>query len=131
MDLTRKDKDFTWGSEEETTFNKLKEALTSAPILQVFNEDKPHEVWLDASDYAVGATLVYQDDDSKQWLPVEYLSHCLSMSNQNCDTTNREFVAVLSALKHWHHYLLGAHFVVCSDHASLRWLQSQPQLSCR
>ena len=57
-DLTKKDRDFTWNTEEEAAFQKLKEALTSAPILQVFNEDKPHEVWVDASDYAVGATLV-------------------------------------------------------------------------
>ena len=57
-DLTKKDRDFTWGAEEEAAFQKLKEALTSAPILQVFNKDKPHEVWVDASDYAVGATLV-------------------------------------------------------------------------
>ena len=57
-DLTKKDWDFTWSTEEEAAFQKLKEALTSAPILQVFDEDKPHEVWVDASDYAVGATLV-------------------------------------------------------------------------
>ena len=56
--LTKKDRDFTWNTEEEAAFQKLKEALTSAPILQIFNEDKPHEVWVDASDYAVGATLV-------------------------------------------------------------------------
>ena len=56
--LMRKDKDFTWQTEEEATFNKLKEALTSAPILQVFNKDMPHEVWVDASDYAVGTMLV-------------------------------------------------------------------------
>ena len=57
-DLTKKDRDFTWNTEEEGAFRKLKEALTSAPILQVFDEDKLHEVWVDASDYAVGATLV-------------------------------------------------------------------------
>ena len=57
-DLTKKDRDFTWSNEEEAAFQKLKEALTSAPILQVFDEHKPHEVWVDASDYAVGATLV-------------------------------------------------------------------------
>ena len=57
-DLTKKDRDFTWGAEGEAAFQKLKEALTSAPILQVFDEDKPHEVWVDASDYAVSATLV-------------------------------------------------------------------------
>ena len=57
-DLTKKDRDFMWGAEEEAAFQKLKEALTSAPILQVFDKDKPHEVWVDTSDYAVGATLV-------------------------------------------------------------------------
>ena len=57
-DLTKKDRDFTWNTEEEAAFQKLKEALTSAPILQVFDKDKPHEIWVDASDYAVGATLV-------------------------------------------------------------------------
>ena len=57
-DLTKKDRDFTWVTEEEAAFQKLKEALTSAPILQVFDKDKPHEVWVDASDYAVGAMLV-------------------------------------------------------------------------
>ena len=57
-DLTKKDRDLTWNTKEEAAFQKLKEALTSAPILQVFDEDKPHEVWVDASDFAVGATLV-------------------------------------------------------------------------
>ena len=38
--LTRKDKMFAWGSEEEAAFNRLKEALTSAPVLQVFDKDK-------------------------------------------------------------------------------------------
>ena len=57
-DLTKKDRDFTWSDKEEAAFRKLKEALTSAPILQVYDKDKPHEVWVDASDYAVGATLV-------------------------------------------------------------------------
>ena len=56
--LTKKDRDFTWSTKEDAAFRKLKEALTSAPILQIFDEDKPHEVWVDASDYAVGATLV-------------------------------------------------------------------------
>ena len=56
--LTRKYKDFMWGIEEEATFNKLEEALTCAPILQVFNKDKLHEVWLDANDFAVSAMLV-------------------------------------------------------------------------
>ena len=56
--LMKKDWDFMWGTDEEAAFQKLKEALASAPILQVFDEDKLHEVWVDASDYAVSTMLV-------------------------------------------------------------------------
>ena len=56
--LTKKDRDFMWGTEEEAAFLMLKEALNSVPILQVFDEDKPHEVWVDAIDYAVGTMLL-------------------------------------------------------------------------
>ena len=63
--LSKINKYFIWRSEEEATFKRLKKNLTSAPILQVFDKDKPHEVWVDVSDYAVGAILVQQDDDSK------------------------------------------------------------------
>ena len=58
----------------------MKKALTTAPILQVFDEEKPHEVWIDTSDYAVGATLVQPSDNGKTWLPVEYLLHRLSVA---------------------------------------------------
>ena len=63
-------------------------------------------------------------DCGKHWLLVEYLSHKLSAAERNYDATNREFVAIVSGLKRWIHYLLGTHFVVRSDHASLRYLQT-------
>ncbi|XP_019096040.1 PREDICTED: uncharacterized protein LOC109130639 [Camelina sativa] len=38
-------------------FNKIKEALVSAPIVQAPNWDHPFEIMCDASDYVVGAVL--------------------------------------------------------------------------
>ena len=78
--LTKKAIEFKWEAMEEAAFEALKKALTTAPILQVFDEEKPHEVWVDASDYAVGATLVQTSNEGKTWLPVEYLSHRLSVA---------------------------------------------------
>ena len=69
----------------------------------------------------MGATLVQPGDDSKM-LPVEYLSHRLSAAERNYDATDREFVAILVGLRRWRHYLVGTKFIVCSDHASLKWL---------
>ena len=57
-ELTRKGVEFRWGGVEAAAFEQLKAALMSAPVLQIFDEKKPREVWVDASDYAVGATLV-------------------------------------------------------------------------
>ena len=57
-ELTRKGVEFRWGGVEAAAFEQLKAALTSAPVLQIFDETKPREVWVDASDYAVGVTLV-------------------------------------------------------------------------
>ena len=57
-ELTRKGVEFRWGGVEAAAFEQLKAALTSAPVLQILDETKLREVWVDASDYAVGATLV-------------------------------------------------------------------------
>ena len=54
--------------------------MTASPILQVFDKEKPHEApRVDALDYTVSATLVQPSDDGKTWLPVDYLSHRLSV----------------------------------------------------
>ena len=78
--LTKKAIEFKWEATEEAAFEALKKALMTAPILQVFDKEKPHEVWVDASDNAAGTTLVQPSDDGKTWLPVEYLSHRLSVA---------------------------------------------------
>ena len=64
-------------------------------------------MWVDASDFAIGATLVQQCLESKVWLPVEYLSHWLSEAESRYSATELEFIALVSGLRHWHHYLVG------------------------
>ena len=48
-DLTRKDFEFVWTAECAASFETLKTALTTAPVLQVFDDAKPSELWVDAS----------------------------------------------------------------------------------
>ena len=48
------------------------------------------------------------------------MSKRLSAAECNYSATEREFVALRSALERWHHYLFGCRFIVSIDHASLR-----------
>ncbi|MCO5548924.1 hypothetical protein L7F22_002387 [Adiantum nelumboides] len=53
--LKGKGKTFTWGEEQQRSFEKLKVALASAPNLAIMDPTKPFVVETDASDRAIGA----------------------------------------------------------------------------
>lgn len=55
--LLKKDTIFVWTSEIESSFQALKQALMSAPILALPNFDIPFVIETDASSYGIGAVL--------------------------------------------------------------------------
>ncbi|GJP70002.1 hypothetical protein CLOP_g992 [Closterium sp. NIES-67] len=44
---------FWWGEKQQATFDELKIALTSPPVLRISDPDRPYEVITDASDIAI------------------------------------------------------------------------------
>ena len=54
---------FQWTSDQQESFDKLKLALTSAPVLAYPNYDKPFLLETDASLKGLGAVLSQEDDD--------------------------------------------------------------------
>ena len=56
--LLRQDIEFQWNYEQETAFNKLKDILTSNPVLKYFDVSKPVRVQCDASKSGLGAVLL-------------------------------------------------------------------------
>ncbi|XP_073037960.1 uncharacterized protein [Primulina eburnea] len=75
-------------------FNKIKTALTSAPIMIVPDWKKPFELICDASDYAVGAVLGQKRD--KMFKTIYYASRTLNAAQQNYTTTEKEMLAVVA-----------------------------------
>ena len=55
----------------------------------------------------------------------------LKNHEQNYPTHDMELVAVVFALKFWHHYLYGEEFKVYSDHKSLKYIFIQWDLNMR
>ncbi|KAK9174912.1 hypothetical protein WN944_026916 [Citrus x changshan-huyou] len=75
-------------------FEKLKQLLTSSPIIQPPNWSLPFELICDASDYAVGAILGQRVDRIPH--VIYYASMTLNDAQLNYSTTEKEMLAVVS-----------------------------------
>ena len=103
--------------------------MIRAPILQLADTSRELIVTTDASDFAVGAVLSQVWDDGEH--PVVYESRKMNAAEVNYATHERELLAIIHALRTWRHDLLGNHFIVVTDHNSLKYLPTQPTLSRR
>jgi hypothetical protein len=78
FDLTMKDVRFIWGLPQEDSFIKLKELITSAPVLVLPNNDLLFILEANSSGIAIGAVLSQQQVNNNVWHPVAFLSKALN-----------------------------------------------------
>lgn len=128
-ELFRKGVAWEWSDAHQEAFETLKSKLTSAPALLLPDFDVPFYVVCDASDFAVGATLM--QDQSNGLQPVAFEGRKMSPTEVLYITTDKENLALVHALRTWRCYLEGRKFTVETDHSCLRWLQTQPTLNRR
>lgn len=127
--LLGKDVPFLWTEECEAAFVKLKERLTSSPIVQPPDWTLPFELMCDASDYAVGAVLGQRR--GKEPFVIHYASKTLNDAQLNYSTTEKEFLAVVFALDKFRSYLVGSPITVFTDHAALKYLMTKQDAKAR
>ena len=116
---------FNWNQRQQEAFEQLKRAITNAPVLKLPDPTLTYTVKTDASGFAIGAEL------SQDGHPVCYLSHKLSPAERNYSTHEKEQLAIIYALREWRHHLLGSPIKIETDHCSLKYFQTQPNLSQR
>ncbi|MCG7866506.1 MAG: hypothetical protein JAY74_09055 [Candidatus Thiodiazotropha taylori] len=124
--LTRQDVPWSWSRDEQTAFESLKTALSSAQVMVYFDQNKPTEVIVDASPVGVAAILA---QDGKV---VCYASRALTDVEQRYSQTDREMLAVVYGVEHFHLYLFASDFRVVTDHKPLLGIvHSQKPASAR
>ncbi|KAJ3684806.1 hypothetical protein LUZ61_013970 [Rhynchospora tenuis] len=117
-DLLKKDA-FKWGPQAQEAFQLLKNAMSTTPVLALPDFHKPFTIETDASQSGIGAVLMQERK------PLAYFSKGLGIKNQGLSTYEKELLALVSAVTKWKHYLMGATFVIRTDHISLKHLLEQ------
>jgi hypothetical protein len=99
FDLTMKDIRFIWGLPQEDSFMKLKELVTSAPVLVLPNDDLSFRLEADGSGITTGAVLSQQSVDDNAWHPVASLSKALNPVERNYEIHDTEMLAIIRGLE--------------------------------
>lgn len=124
--LCKKNVEFEWTDACNEAFEKLKTALTTAPVLAFADFSRKFYISVDASNYAVGGYI--SNDPPPNDRPIEYFSKTLNQAQRNYSTTHKELLAIILAIEQFQHYIWGKSFVLYTDHQALTYLfnQSKP-----
>jgi len=112
---------FQWSETAQQSFDALKHALTTPPILAMPTDDDEFTLDTDASDFAIGAVLSQMQNGVER--VVAYAIRTLDRRERNYCVTRKELLAVVNFLPVFKQYLLGRHFKIRTDHAALSWLK--------
>jgi hypothetical protein len=124
-ELLEKGKTFEWTPRHEASFQELKKRLTTAPVLTMPDMEKSFSICCDASGQNLGCVLM-QDGHV-----VAYASRQLRKYEEKYPPHDLELAAVVHDLKIWMHYIIGKRCEVYSDHKSLKYIFTQPDLNLR
>ncbi|GFY00630.1 transposon Tf2-9 polyprotein [Trichonephila clavipes] len=117
-----------WTEEAEQAFNDAKNALADATLLRHPIPGAKLSLWTDASDKAVGGSLMQLCQNN--WEPVAFLSVKLSKSQQKWSTYDRELLAIYISVKRFRHMLEGRDFIIYTDQKPLMYAFMQNPDKC-
>ena len=128
--LLAKDQKWAWSkNSQHSAFRELKKQLTEAPVLLFPDFSLPFTLQTDSSGYAIGGVLLQDQGHGLQ--PVAYESRKMIPAETRYPVHEQELLAILFCCKKWRHYILNNNTEVVTDHAPLKYIHSQPNISSR
>ena len=95
-DLLKTNVYFHWDLQHKAALTKVKEVLSSMPVLSYFDPSKTSTIQADASQNGVGACLLQQGK------PVVYASRSLSPSESNYAQIEKELLEIIFTCEKFH-----------------------------
>jgi hypothetical protein len=122
-DMLKQDIEFLWDSPQQQSFEKMKEVITSPPVLQYFDITKETTIQVDASQNGLGATLLQEGK------PIAFASKSLTMTERQYAQIEKECYAIVFGCERFHQYVYGRRVLVESDHKPLESILRKPLAS--
>lgn len=122
IELLRKNTKFNWTSKCQESFEKIKEILSSKPVVESIDETETHPLVImsDASSTGLGGCLSILKDEILK--PVAYFSRVLKTSEKNYSIYMKEFLALTECVKHFHFQVIGRTFNIIVDNLALSYM---------
>ncbi|KAK8779522.1 hypothetical protein V5799_019136, partial [Amblyomma americanum] len=125
--LTRKGEAFHWDQDQEDAFQALKSALTSHPVLQLYNPKARTEVHTDACANGLAGILL-QADENDVLHPVYYVSKKTSPAERFYHSSKLELLAIVWTIERLRPFLIGIEFTLVTDCQALVYLNATKTL---
>ena len=126
-ELTKKNSSFQWTKLHQAAFEKIKELLTSETTMAYFDPSKETELTTDASPVGLSAILSQRTPGQLDRRIVAYGSRSLSDVETRYSQTEKEALAIVWAVEHFHLYLYGKLFTLYTDCKPVQMILGNPK----
>ena len=125
--LLRHNQPWKWTSAQEKAFRESKQLMLKSQLLIHFNPNLEIVLACDASAYGVGAVLSHRMPDGQE-KPVGFVSRTLTDAEKNYSQIEKEGLACVFGVQHFHDYVYGHTFTLQTDHKPLQSLFNEQKL---
>lgn len=134
--MLRKEKPFNWTSKQQNSFDTLKNAFCSYPILRHFEPELDTILETDSSDLVISGILSqWHEHPEGKWLlhPVAYFSRKMTSTEENYGIGDKELLAIVESIKEWYPLItnLASPLLIYTDHSNLTTFASKKILNRR
>ena len=103
-----------WNDRHQEALEQIKTALTSQPVLAIYDPGKRHVLQTDSSDSCIGGVLL-QEADNGMLHPVMYASRKLLDRENRYHIVEKEMLAIVWCCGKFYKYLYASHFTIQTD----------------
>ena len=133
LEAVKHDRIITYNDNLMESFNAIKQAILTSPVLATANYDRAFHLATDASQTGVGGVLFQPSTKDEFITPINIVAICsrkLQPHQQRWSAYKKELYGIVYSLRKFHAYIWGRHdLVVHTDHKPLIHMFSSSQLS--